>query len=774
MKGSNGRCQFYFRVFFAQLPVILTLAFFTLAQVQPDNATLRVLVISEDYGTPVVGATIFLSFPDGDTLRAGATDIYGFHEFSRLRPAAYRVHISYIGYETRRETLTLGEGETRILQTALVAATEELDEVLVQVARGVTRREAGRQTITSVDLQRIPTPGPGGDLTTYLQTLPAVVMTGDRGGELFIRGGTPIQNLVLVDNMPVIKPFHIFNFFSAFPQEIISSVDLYAGGFGAEYSGATSSVLDVSLRQGNMRRFGSQAAASPYMVSLLAEGPLATDRQSLLVMGRHSTIEQTGPWLTGEDVPMLFYDITARYSVNWPGLACNITGLHTYDRGRINPQRGVNLTWNNTALGLRCMGFSEAINHTVDFTIGYSGYNSTEAGIDNIGRRSGLQMGYMRVDHDQEFFDMPANYGFTLNFTRFTARLDAPFANITRSGVRFTDLDSSIDELAAVMSGYVSVIWQPTPRLTVTPGLTSQVNVRDVSPTLEPRLRAVWRPDGTDRHEFSLATGRYLQLMEGISDERDAGTVFYVYKPTDGGDPLTESLHGIVGYRRQFGRNIGTSLESYVKRHRHLPVAEWTREPGNTIRTALADGITYGADIQFELDLRRFYLSFGYGLAEVVYEASTDDLVAWLDRPIFRFNPSHDRRHQFNIISSLNFAGFTAGLSWQYSSGSPFTRIHAIDLALSGIPDQHPLHQQGRAMTLYTEPYDGLLPSFHRLDVSLSRSIRLSSGVGLEAEIGAINSYNIRNVFYFDVNTFRQVDQTPVLPYASLNMKFGR
>jgi hypothetical protein len=73
----------------------------------------------------------------------------------------------------------------------------------------------------------------------------------------------------------------------------------------------------------------------------------------------------------------------ARYSFNWPGMVCNVTGLYTNDKGRINPARMVNLEWSNYAAGVRCLGFSEELDNAVDFTIGYSGYNSSESGQDN-------------------------------------------------------------------------------------------------------------------------------------------------------------------------------------------------------------------------------------------------------------------------------------------------------------------------------------------------------------------------------------------------------
>lgn len=598
-----------------------------------------------------------------------------------------------------------------------------------------------------------------------------MVTSGDRGGELFIRGGTPAQNLILVDNIPVIKPFHISNLFSAFPQETISSAELYAGGFGAEYAGATSAVLDVNLRQGNMRRFEGSAAASPYMLSMRLEGPLKRDEQSLLFMGRTSMLERTAPTLIGQDVPLTFYDMTTRYSVNWAEVVCSITGMHTYDRGRINPERNVELTWGNTAFGARCLGFGEEIDHAVDFSLGYSSYHSTESGIDNTERSSGIRIGFLRLDNAWEIFGLPLDYGARLDFVQYSAQLDEPFAERSGSGVRFTHWDSTIDQLTSTFSGYTVLNWQPIHGLTLKPGLVTQITLSTISPTMEPRLRMTWKPGGSDRHEWSLAAGRYMQVMEAISDERDAGTVFYVYKPVDRKDPLPEAMHGILGYRRQFSNNLEVSVESYAKHHRHIPVARWTREPGNTINTALAEGSTLGFDFQAEYSYRRFFVLLGYGLSKTTYRADANELVAWIDGDVFRYNPPHDRRHQLNLISSIQFAGFTANAIWQYSSGNPYTRLFALDVILD-VTTQHPLTDRGRVVSLYSEPFDGRFPSFHRLDVSLGRPFRLAPGIILEAEIGAVNAYNIQNIFYFDVNTMQQVDELPFLPYMSLSVGF--
>ncbi|NGP87283.1 TonB-dependent receptor [Fodinibius halophilus] len=741
---------------------------------QSSDATLRLVITSEDNGRPIVNANIVLTNPEGDTLHAGASSVNGIKEFSNIAPKTYHIHISYIGYQKYRKAITLESGDPHVQKVSLKTETIESEGVTVGVKSGSVKREAGQQTITTEDIDLVPAPGSGGDLSSYLQTLPGVVTTGDKGGEFYIRGGTPSQNIVLLDNMPIIKPFHISNLFSAFPKEAINNVNIYAGGFGAKYTGATSSVLDVSLKQGNLKQYESSASLSPYLVSFQAEGPVMKEKSSFFIIGRHSAIDQTAPSLTGEEVPILFNDLIARYSVNWPGFSCNITGLHTYDRGKINPERNLQLKWNNSAAGIRCLGYGENVSHTLDITAGYSNFNSSERGVDGFGRESGVTKAYFQFDNGGTFLGMKMDYGFRWNLNFYDAKLDEPYPELRDKKQRFPGLDSSMDKFNSIFSGYASLDLKPFEGLTITPSIASQNRLQDMHLTFEPRIRIAWNPNNNDRHEFNFAAGRYVQMAEGITDERDAGTVFYVYKPVGSEGAMPTALHGILGYRRQVGQSFEASIEGYVKDQSNILVSKWTQEPGNTIRTITADGFTYGADIQLELNTYPFYFSLGYGLAEVTYKMPKSSLPTWFEGSEFTYNPSHDLRHQLNIIASYKVAGFTANLNWRFSSGSPYTRLFAFDLKLDNLPDDGVLTNRGTAKSLYSKPFDGKLPSFHRLDISLSRNFELTPNFALKAEAGAINAYNMRNVFYYDVNTLSQVDQTPLLPYISVTANINK
>lgn len=728
-----------------------------------QTSLLRVVAISGEDGNPLAGANVLLygygKMQDEEELLYNCvTNRDGLCEIRNILPEKeYELRVTFVGYKSYLERITLTPGERRILRTTLESDITEFEEVTVERRRYITTGEAGVRRISSVDIARIPTPGVGGDLVSYLQTVPGVITSGDRGGDLFIRGGTPDQNLILVDNLPIIKPFHISNLFSAFPVEIIQSVDMYAGGFGVEYTGATSAVIDVSLRPGNMRDHKGSVAVSPYLFSLHLEGPLEKDRQSFILMGRKSTIERFAPALTGKELSLQFSDIVGRYSIQEDNIFCNVTGVRTYDRGQIVPEREIMHSWSNTVIGARCLGFDERFNHPIEATVGYTDYRNTEGTVEKNERLSSISQLYMNIDLQEEIFGLPVDYGFGVSFRTYNTELDEKFTSLR-----------SFQSIVPIAYLYSSAGWTPNRRLTFQPGIASQLTL-DTPISLEPRLRISYQPDGTDSQEISLAFGRYVQLVSGISDERDVGTVFTVLKPIERGDPLPSSMHGILAYQQRMGNYFVANVEGYVKRHKNIHVSKWNPEVGLEIETALANGFTYGFDVRFMYNNNTLYASLGYGWSKVEYEAVSGDLGAWIEEPVFRYSPAHDQRHKVNTVISYRFSEFTASASWEFGTGMPYTRIFGFDMSVR-VPFEEPQTDPGTARTLFSRPYGERLPYYHRLDISIERSFQLIPGLSLDAEIGVINVYDRNNIFNFDFHTLQRVDQTPILPYLSVKL----
>ena len=116
-----------------------------------------------------------------------------------------------------------------------------------------------------------------------MQVIPGVVFTGDQGGQLYIRGGSPIQNKVLLDGMIIYSPFHSIGLFSVFDTDVIRNTDVYTGGFSAEYGGRVSSIMDIKTIDGNKKELGGQLSANTFGSKLFLEGPLSKSEKSSFV-----------------------------------------------------------------------------------------------------------------------------------------------------------------------------------------------------------------------------------------------------------------------------------------------------------------------------------------------------------------------------------------------------------------------------------------------------------------------------------------------------------
>jgi hypothetical protein len=726
--------------------------------VAQTNGIVRGVVTSAEDGGVLQGANVIFTGVDSDIRRTAVTDANGFYEIRNVVPARYRIRTSYVGFATHQDTLDVS-AERRSYNVALSPTAQRLDEVRVEVERGGTQRQAGLQTVGAQDLDRIPTPGPGGDLASYLQTLPGVVAGGDRGGGLNIRGGKTSQNIFLVDNIPLVKPLHISNFYSSFPQGAVKGADVYAGGFGAEYMGKISAVVDVTLRKGNMQEYAGSASVSPFVSSARVEGPIEKGQQSFLAIVRRSTVEETG-LLLGRDVPLSFYDVTGRYSLQREGASCSLTGLRTHDKGRLSNERNTELSWSNTAVGGRCLLFGTGLDHALKISTGYTRFENSAGRIDSAERTAGLQRGFFDLEQEREMSWGTLQLGMRAQFTSYKFEVDQKFT-FSQSGRPF----------GGALNAFGAAETELGEHFTFAPSLGFQIHSRTFPPTYEPRLRLTYRPDGTDQQEVSLALGKYHQMSQGITDTQDAGTEFMIWTPEPVTDTPPRALHGILGYQQQILDNLDVSVEGYVKDIANIAVPEWSVLDRFETDLTPAGGLTYGVDARVELTINSFYLFAGYGWSRVTYEAAQDDLGAWIEGSVFEFSPSHDQRHQVNVVSEFQVGDASANLSWEFGSGRPYTRAYGFDLA-PDIASQltPPVNESGQALVLFDEPYGGRLPPYHRLDASVSRPFDLSSRTTLEAKIGAINVYDRRNIFYYDISRDNVVNQIPIYPYMSITV----
>jgi len=715
-----------------------------------QQATLRGTVTAQDNGQALEDVAVMLETA-GQHAYGAFTNKSGIYRIEGIRPGTYTLMTRLIGYKEHEQTVTVTAGQSLTVDFRLEQAAVELEGIVVSPEKGAAVKDLGRQVVTPRDIHVVPIPGGSGDLVSYLQTLPGVTTTGDRGGQIFVRGGTPAGNLVLVDGIPIYQPFHILGFFSVFPEDLVKSADFYAGGFGARYHGRTSSVLDVHLREGDPNHAHATASLSPFIAEGLAEGPLGSG-SSWMVSIRHSLVEQTSQALLGSKQPLSFESELVKLTDN----RCSLLSMHTADRGRIDPEdTESHVSWNNLLLGLKCISL-RSNGQRVEANWSYSGSSS-----DALSRgSSNLHASIWRMQHDLHAAGLVGGIPVQAGYEIYVENLDYNLEEL------FTDQARHTDGVFGV-SGYVEAGIPVGDDIEVKPGVVLDLSPR---PGVEPRLRASWNPWGASGGTLEGALGLYRQDVVGTSDMRDVSSVFTAWLRAPDGVPQT-ALHAILGWQQPLGGGLRGSLEGYYKRLWDIPVPILEGVAQFQTRLGRADGHVYGADARIEYTSPRFYGFVGYGYNWTLYEAAQSQFADWFGEPVLSYHPPHDRRNQVNALASLELAGFKVSARWQFGSGLPFTRPMGFDEAFDYSRALYDPHTNlGTTRILLDRPFTGRLPMVHRLDLSLERAFELSFGE-LHVQAGAINAYDRRNMFYYDLFTGRRLDQLPLAPYLSATLK---
>ena len=236
------------------------------------SAIIRGNVYDKNGGQPVPFANVVLR---GST-QGATTDLNGFFQISNVKAGDYTLFVSFIGYDSLEQKVNIGFGEIAYKSFYLTEMTKNLETVEVSARREEKRTTSlvSKITVTQKEIKSLPSTGGEPDIAQYLTVIPGVLTTGDQGGQIYIRGGSPVQNKILLDGMTIYSPFHSIGFFSVFETETIRSVDVLTGGFNAEYGGRISAVVDLKTREGNKTRLAGLVSGSPFQAKALIEGPI--------------------------------------------------------------------------------------------------------------------------------------------------------------------------------------------------------------------------------------------------------------------------------------------------------------------------------------------------------------------------------------------------------------------------------------------------------------------------------------------------------------------
>ena len=288
----------------------LLLSAFVVNGQEKHNHTLSGTITDAATGEELIGATVYV-----DEIEAGtASNIYGF--FSLTIPAGiYNVKISYIGYNTENQIVDFYSN--RILNIELKSASTNLDEVVItgeQDDENVRAAEMGVVKMDIKELETIPVLFGEKDILKTIQLMPGVSGAGEGSTGFYVRGGNTDQNLILLDEAPVYNASHLLGFFSVFNSDALNEMKLYKSGIPARYGGRLSSVLDVHMNNGNMKKLSVTGGLGLISSRLTVESPIVKDKGSFIVSGRR-TYADIVYGLVDSDFrgnSLYFYDLNAK------------------------------------------------------------------------------------------------------------------------------------------------------------------------------------------------------------------------------------------------------------------------------------------------------------------------------------------------------------------------------------------------------------------------------------------------------------------------------
>jgi hypothetical protein len=231
----------------------------------------------------LIGVNIFIT----ETKTGIMTNEYGFYSIT-LPKGTYRIQISYLGYESVEETISLTQDVKK--KISLIETGQQLDEVIIteKTSTNIRKPEMSVNKLSIGTIKKIPVVLGEVDVLKALLTLPGVTNAGEGQSGFNVRGGGADQNLILLDEATIFNSSHVFGFFSVFNPDAIKDLKLYKGGIPARFGGRVSSVLDIYQKDGNSNHFGMNGGIGLISSRLLAEGPIVKDRGSFLFAGRAS------------------------------------------------------------------------------------------------------------------------------------------------------------------------------------------------------------------------------------------------------------------------------------------------------------------------------------------------------------------------------------------------------------------------------------------------------------------------------------------------------
>ncbi len=769
-----------------------------------QDFTIRGFIYGPD-GEPMPFEKVKLVGADGATLGGAVTKVTGFYSISKLNPGSYTLKVEPIGYEPLSETVDVVDKKGNVKVDFNLKKLEDVQNLEEMSASAAAKTKETQVLISEItmdkkDLERVPSVGGENDIVGGFSITPGVITTGDQGGQIYVRGGTPIQNKILLDGMTIYSPFHSIGFFSIFETELVQSTSIFTGGFDAEYGGRISSIMDITYRDGNRKKFGGKISASPFMAKAVLEGPFSKAKKdpetgeeilssgSYVFSAKQSLIDYTSRDLyprinDGGGMPFSFTDLYGKITFKGDG-GSKFSGFGFHNRDAVRYDIA-DIDWTQSGGGINFLLVPSSSSTFIRGHVNGSNYSTAfdEAisETDTISRFSSI--GGFDLGFDFTFFmknESEFNYGFNLagfntNFQTFNEAKRKIEANnfSTEIGVYFS-------------YRFVSTRW------VVQPSIRGQLYASLSSFQPEPRLRIKF--NANDWLRLKVSGGRFTQNFTSASSDRDVVNLFngLLSAPTNVQETfvtlfqnernpqngLQKAWHAIGGFEADITKKLSVNVEGYYKYFSQLSNINQNKLYPDEAEFSniddvykkdfiLENGESFGADLLVKYSDNRLFL---WGVYSYGYSTRWDGDSLYF--PVF------DRRHNVNLVGTYLFGkkkDLEVSIRWNLGSGLPFTPtagFYEQENFSGGVTEDPTTTNQSGVSTLLGDFNSQRLPYYHRLDITVKKQFKFKNESVIEVVGSVTNAYDRRNIFYINRVTNERIDQFPILPSLGMSYKW--
>jgi len=754
-------------------------------------------VQEEKSGENLIGVSIY----DETSNKGTTSNQYGFYSIT-LEKGTYKIVYSFIGLNTITKKLTLDKNirlnislsEKSILADEVVISSEKQD-------KNIESSDMGQAKLKVENIKQLPVILGEVDVLKSAQLLPGIQSGGEGNSGLYVRGGGPDQNLILLDEAVVYNAAHLFGFFSVFNADAIKDINIIKGGMPAEYGGRLSSVLDISMKDGNNKKYEADGGIGLLSSRLTLQGPIQKNKSSFIFSGRRTYVDILSKPFMKEDNAFngsgyYFYDLTTKVNYRISDkdriFLSGYFGRDVFSFRNSDSGIGIEIPWGNATTSLRWNHlFNDKLflntsiifsDYRFEFNINqsdfelkiFSGINDWNTKVDFLyqpNQRHTIKFGSNYTYH--EF--TPGNASGKSGDVVFEP--DEIFKQYSNEGAIYLSDDFDLTDDLKIHAGLRYSSFQHSGYISFRDYLKNEIEVNnDNYRHLEPRLSFRYKLNST-----SSVKGAYTQNYQYIHLASTAS----VSLPTDLWVPSSAGIEPkfadqyAIGYFKNLKDNVyETSIEAYYKEMTNLiEYKEGVLPEDNTNSSSddafvFGNGDSYGIELLIRKNKGKTTGWIGYTLSKTTrYFDEINNGIA--------FPAKYDRRHDLSITA-------THKLSEKWTLSGVF--VYATGNAITLPTERYMIG--GNIFTEYTSRNGFRIDPYHRLDIGATYTVKKNKRFQSSWNFSIYNIYSRKNPYfiYFDLEAPENQDGSiqegnltpkayevsifPILPSVTWNFNF--